>query len=82
MRIDTFDTKSHKIVEEKILKNHHCFADDNIDWIAENCTPIAAGAGGTENRSIFGVWCGRAGAADGHVRIDRALAGVHLVKNS
>lgn len=61
---------------------HKCewkFADNNIDWAAENSTSPAIGSRGAKNRPLLGVWSRCFGAFDGNVCTNCSLVGVHMV---
>lgn len=58
-----------------VLADHHSYRP------AEDRPAVEAGPGGAEDRQVLGVRRRRAAAADGHVRADRPLAGVHLVRD-
>lgn len=55
------------------------FADNNIDWAAENSTSPAIGSRGAKNRPLLGVWSRCFGAVDGNVCTNCSLVGVHMV---
>lgn len=57
-------------------------SDYHADRAAEDGASVAAGAGGEEDRPLFGVRHRCPLAADGHLRAHRALAGLHMVSHN
>lgn len=57
------------------------FADHHAHRSAEDRPTVAIGPCGQEDRPVLGIRGGGAAAVDGHVRADRALAGVHMVRD-
>lgn len=56
--------------------------DNDINWFVENSPSVAIGSSRTENRSLLRIWCSCVNSIDGHIRIDRPLAGMHMVCNT
>lgn len=56
-------------------------SDDDADWSAEDGASVATGARGAQAGPLQRVRRRRAAVANGHVRSDRPLVGLYLVRH-